>query len=110
MSVLKRIGYLLGLPALIIAVWYAMTVNSDSFFVTDPVTLAKTFVDTWIGERFWNDVAPSLVRLAVGLALAIGLGIGLGLLIGSFTLAARRSPSRCWSSCGPSRRRCWCRS
>ena len=85
MSVLKRIGYLLGLPALIIAVWYAMTVNSDSFFVTDPVTLAKTFVDTWVGERFWNDVAPSLVRLAVGLVLAIGLGIGLGLLIGSFT-------------------------
>ena len=61
-----------------------MTVDSDSFFVTDPVTLAKTFVDTWVGERFWNDVAPSLVRLAVGLVLAITLGIGLGLLIGSF--------------------------
>ena len=84
MSVLKRLGYLLGLPLLLIAIWYVLTIDSDSFFVVDPVTLAQTFVDTWVGERFWNDVAPSLVRLAVGLFFAIGLGIGLGLLIGSF--------------------------
>jgi ABC-type nitrate/sulfonate/bicarbonate transport system permease component len=84
MITLKRVGYALGLPALLVGLWYVVTINSDSFFVTDPVTLAKTFVDTWVGERFWVDVAPSLARLAVGLVLAIGLGIGLGLLIGSF--------------------------
>jgi ABC-type nitrate/sulfonate/bicarbonate transport system permease component len=83
MKMLTRLGYLLGLPALLVLVWYLLTVNSDSFFVVDPVTLARTFVDTWVGERFWADVAPSLVRLAVGLVLAISLGIGLGLLIGS---------------------------
>ncbi|MDF2092731.1 ABC transporter permease [Knoellia sp. 3-2P3] len=83
MNALKRIGYLLGLPAILVVVWHLLTVSSDSFFVVDPVTLAQTFVDTWVGERFWNDVAPSLVRLAVGLVLAISLGIGLGLLIGS---------------------------
>ena len=83
MRVLSRLGYLLGLPALLVAVWYLLTINSDSFFVVDPVTLARTFLDTWVGERFWADVAPSLVRLAVGLVLAISLGIGLGLLIGS---------------------------
>ncbi len=83
MRLLKRLGYLLGLPALLVVVWYALTVDSDSFFVVDPVTLAQTFVDTWVGERFWADVAPSLVRLGVGLVLAISLGIGLGLLIGS---------------------------
>ena len=70
MRALKRIGYLLGLPALLVVVWHLLTVNSDSFFVVDPVTLAQTFVDTWVGERFWDDVAPSLVRLAVGLVLA----------------------------------------
>jgi ABC-type nitrate/sulfonate/bicarbonate transport system permease component len=83
MRLLTRLGYLLGLPIILVAIWYVLTVNSDSFFVVDPVTLAHTFVDTWFGGRFWDDVVPSLGRLGVGLVLAIGLGIGLGLLIGS---------------------------
>lgn len=83
MRLLTRLGYLLGLPIILVAIWYVLTVNSDSFFVVDPVTLAHTFVDTWFGGRFWDDVVPSLARLGVGLVLAIGLGIGLGLLIGS---------------------------
>jgi ABC-type nitrate/sulfonate/bicarbonate transport system permease component len=83
MRLLARLGYLLGLPVVLVVVWYLLTVGSDSFFVVDPVTLAHTFVDTWFSGRFWDDVVPSLARLGVGLVLAIGLGIGLGLLIGS---------------------------
>ena len=83
MRLLTRLGYLLGLPLLLVVIWYLLTVSSDSFFVVDPVTLAHTFVDTWFGGRFGDDVVPSLARLGVGLVLAIALGIGLGLLIGS---------------------------
>lgn len=44
---------------------------------------------SWIGDRLVDDVLPSLVRLAVGLAGAIVLGIGLGLAIGSSRVLRR---------------------
>jgi ABC-type nitrate/sulfonate/bicarbonate transport system permease component len=86
MSLARRLGYLLGLPLALVALWWVLTRESTSFFVPAPGELVTTFGDVWFGERFLDDVVPSLARLAVGLALAIGLGILLGLVIGSSTV------------------------
>lgn len=83
MNALKRVGYALGLPLLLVALWYLLTRGSTSFFVTDPAELGRALVDVWVGPRFADDVLPSLGRLAVGLTLAIGLGVAGGLVIGS---------------------------
>lgn len=89
MTILKRIGYFVALPLLLVALWWALTLNTNSFWVPRPGQLVETFGEVWIGPRFARDVVPSLVRLLVGLAVAIVLGIGLGFLIGSSRILRR---------------------
>lgn len=88
-SLVRRIAFAIGLPAALIALWWALTLGTTSFFVPKPGPLVSTFVDTWVGERFSTDVLPSLARFAAGVTLAIVLGIGAGMLIGTFTLVRR---------------------
>lgn len=84
MSLIKRTAYFVALPPLILVfLWWALTLNSDSFWVPRPAQMVSTFTEVWIGPRFANDVVPSLLRLLVGLATATVLGIGLGFVIGS---------------------------
>lgn len=80
----QRLAYFIGLPVLLIVLWWALSVNSMNFYVPKPLQLVQTLWTTWIGERFIDDVLPSLSRLAVGLISAIALGMFFGLLIGSF--------------------------
>lgn len=79
----KKLGYALGLPTLLVVFWWIATVGSTNFFVPKPGELVGTFVDVWIGDRFINDVLPSLYRLALGIVISIVGGIIVGLLIGS---------------------------
>lgn len=89
MRALRSLFYVVALPALLVLLWWVLTLGSDSFWVPKPGELAQTFREVWIGPRFMDDVVPSLVRLAIGLALAIALGIGMGLAIGSSTVLRR---------------------
>ena len=82
MKILKSTLYIIALPALLVAWWALSTSGGDSFFVPTPADLARTFVDTWIGERMTTEVLPSIGRLVVGVAGAIVLGVLLGLLVG----------------------------
>jgi ABC-type nitrate/sulfonate/bicarbonate transport system permease component len=91
MSLLKRAFYALALPAVLVGLWWAFTLNSDSFWVPKPGELVVTFREVWISERFMQDVVPSLTRLGVGLLIAIVLGIGMGLAIGSSRVLRRLS-------------------
>ncbi|KRE22467.1 ABC transporter permease [Agromyces sp. Soil535] len=84
MSALKSFAYLIGLPLILVTLWWAATVGGTSFFVPTPGQLIETFVETWIGPRFWEDVLPSLGRLFTGLFWAIVLGVVIGVAIGSF--------------------------
>ncbi|KAA1424955.1 ABC transporter permease [Mumia zhuanghuii] len=83
MKVLKSIAYAVTLPALLILLWWVLTIDSTNFYVPKPGELATTFVDTWFGERFREDVMPSVARFAAGTLLAIVLGIAAGVCIGS---------------------------
>ncbi|MBW9214657.1 ABC transporter permease [Mumia sp. zg.B53] len=83
MRILTRVAYVLGLPVVLVLLWWVLTIDSTNFFVPKPGELAATFVDTWIGPRFREDVLPSVARFTVGTLLAIVLGVAAGLLIGS---------------------------
>lgn len=82
MKALKTLLYGIGLPVLLIALWWAATSGAPNFFVPTPATLAEKFPSTWFGDRLVSDVLPSILRLLSGLAVAIVLGIVLGLLVG----------------------------
>ena len=80
---IRTAGYALGLPLLLILIWWAATLGSTNFFVPKPGQLASTLVDVWVGERFFQDILPSVGRLLLGVALAILLGVALGTAIGT---------------------------
>lgn len=82
MKILKSFGFLVALPAILVGWWWIASRNTDSFFVPVPAELVDTFIETWVGERFFSDVLPSVWRLIMGVVAAIVLGILLGLLVG----------------------------
>ncbi|MBV1777573.1 ABC transporter permease [Paeniglutamicibacter sp. ABSL32-1] len=93
MKTLKSIGYLLGLPVILLAWWWLATSGEPNFFVPTPSRLVTTFVETWFGERMLTDVLPSIMRLVFGVLAAIVLGIALGLAVGlNRTLRAVTEP------------------
>ncbi|MEU4572061.1 ABC transporter permease [Nonomuraea sp. ATR24] len=75
-----RVVRLLGVPALLVLVWWA--VSGGSFYLPSPDRVAVAFAETWLSERLTGDVLPSVGRLLAGYALAALLGIGLGVPIG----------------------------
>ena len=84
MSLLKRAAYFIGLPVLLIVIWWALTIGPVNFYVPTPQRLGETFWKIWTGERFVTDFVPSVIRLLIGLIATIVLGGVLGVLIGSF--------------------------
>ncbi|OLF15440.1 ABC transporter permease [Actinophytocola xanthii] len=82
-AVLTRVGLALGLPVVLVAVWWFASAGSTDFFFPPLRTIVEVFGPTWFGERLVDDVLPSLGRLAAGYAAALVLGVGLGVLIGS---------------------------
>lgn len=82
MTAVKKLGMWLGLPIILIALWWLATSQGANFFVPTPEKLVQKFVDVWIGERFMADVVPSVTRLLLGLVISIIIGIGLGIAIG----------------------------
>jgi ABC-type nitrate/sulfonate/bicarbonate transport system permease component len=84
MSTAKRVAYFLGLPVLLVVLWWALTLGPVNFYVPTPQKLGETFIKVWGGERFRTDFLPSVIRLFIGLVATIVLGIVFGVLIGSF--------------------------
>lgn len=79
---LIALAYALGLPIILIALWWVATLTSTNPFVPKPAELVGTFFDVWIGERFVTDVLPSLKNFAIGSVVAVILGIVIGTIIG----------------------------
>jgi ABC-type nitrate/sulfonate/bicarbonate transport system permease component len=82
MTVVKKLGMWLGLPIILIAIWWLATSQGANFFVPTPAKLVEKFVNVWFGERFIADVVPSIGRLLLGLVISIVIGIGLGIAVG----------------------------
>jgi ABC-type nitrate/sulfonate/bicarbonate transport system permease component len=80
----RRLLMLLGLPVIIVAVWWFASADSTNFFAPPLSRIVAVFPDTWlVGDRFVNDVLPSLGRLGVGYTIAMIVGITIGVIIGS---------------------------
>ncbi|MEH1031413.1 ABC transporter permease [Micromonospora profundi] len=71
-----------GLPMLLLVIWGLASTRATSGFFPDPLTIARAFLDTWVGPAFVEDVLPSLARLGLGVAASIVLGIAAGTVIG----------------------------
>ncbi|MDG4808797.1 ABC transporter permease [Micromonospora sp. WMMD1120] len=72
----------LGLPVLLLVVWGLLATRTTSLFFPAPSTIAKAFVDTWVGPAFVADVLPSLARLGLGIVASVVLGVAAGTVIG----------------------------
>lgn len=79
----RRILLALGLPAVLLAVWWVASAQSESFFFPPLQDILGTFLPTWFEGRFMADVVPSVARVLAGYGLALVLGIVLGVAIGS---------------------------
>jgi len=79
----RRVGLVLGLPAILVATWWFASAGSTDFYRPPLQRILVAFADTWFGPRITADVLPSLARLAAGYATALVLGITVGTLVGS---------------------------
>jgi ABC-type nitrate/sulfonate/bicarbonate transport system permease component len=82
-GVLRRAGLALGLPVVLVGVWWVASAGSTDFYFPPLARIVEVFPETWLGPRLVDDVAPSLGRLAVGYAVALVVGVGAGLAIGA---------------------------
>ena len=80
---MRRIAVVLGLPVVLVVVWWVASAGSESFYAPPLQKIFQAFADTWTPARLRADVLPSLGRLAVGYLLAAVIGIALGLAIGA---------------------------
>jgi ABC-type nitrate/sulfonate/bicarbonate transport system permease component len=82
--VLLRLVFVVALPALLVAVWWAASDGSEDVYWPPLRTILEIFPDVWTGQRFKDDVLRSVLRLAGGYALAAVVGVALGTVIGSY--------------------------
>jgi ABC-type nitrate/sulfonate/bicarbonate transport system permease component len=82
-SVLRRIGLTLGLPIVLLALWWVVSANSTDFFFPPLSKILDSLVAEWFGPRLVDDVVPSVLRLSAGYALAAVVAVALGVLIGT---------------------------
>jgi len=80
---LRKIVLAIGLPVVLVTVWWFASAGSTDFYFPPLSKIVNTFPDTWFGPRMVDDVLPSLGRLAVGYFVALVLGIGVGIPIGA---------------------------
>jgi ABC-type nitrate/sulfonate/bicarbonate transport system permease component len=94
MTMLRRVTISLGLPVLLVALWWMLSANSTSFFWPPLSTIARAFPQTWTADPIRHDVLPSLARLTAGYLIALVAGVAAGTAIGSSrTLRALCEPA-----------------
>jgi ABC-type nitrate/sulfonate/bicarbonate transport system permease component len=69
-------------PLIVLAILWTWTAGAQSYYFPPLKDVLKAFGDTWVFDRFGEDVVPSLVRLCLGYAIAVVVGISLGVLLG----------------------------
>ncbi|HEX6360264.1 ABC transporter permease [Actinophytocola sp.] len=94
MNLLRRALLALGLPLVLVVLWWLLSLGSTSFFWPPLATIVQAFPETWTADPILHDVLPSLARLAVGYLVALVVGVAAGTAIGSSrTLRALCEPT-----------------
>jgi len=82
-TLLRRIGFTLGLPVVLLTLWWALSAGSTNFFFPPLSQILESLVREWFGPRLTADALPSILRLLAGYSLATVAAIALGVLIGT---------------------------
>jgi len=82
-SVLRRGGYVVGLPLVLLTAWWFLSAGSTNFFFPPLSQILDALVEEWFGPRLVADVVPSILRLVAGFAIAAAVSVALGVLIGT---------------------------
>ncbi|MGH3098436.1 MAG: ABC transporter permease [Streptosporangiales bacterium] len=82
MRFVREATRVLGLPLVLIGLWWLWSAQAGNYYVPTPDTVATTFGDVWFGPRATQDALPSVLRLLGGLVAATVLGVGIGVPIG----------------------------
>jgi ABC-type nitrate/sulfonate/bicarbonate transport system permease component len=85
-TILKRAALFLGLPIILVAVWWFTSANSTNFFLPPLSKILAVLPETWNLQRLGHDVVPSLTRFSIGYGIALVVGIVGGVAIGSSRL------------------------
>jgi ABC-type nitrate/sulfonate/bicarbonate transport system permease component len=93
-SILKRVLLVLGLPTVLVILWWVTSERADNFYFPPLSEILGLFGPTWLeSDRITHDVLPSLSRLFIAYGLALVIGIALGVAIGlSRTVRAITEP------------------
>ena len=91
-------------PIVLVALIWAYTVSSDTFYYPPLPDMFEKFADTWLFERVGSDVWPSLRRIAFGYVIAVRSGSRPAPHSAPRARCGARPP-RSSSSCARSRRR-----
>lgn len=83
-DVLRRIAFVLALPALLFTLWWVLSADSENFYFPPLSEIVDALAEEWLGPRLLDDVVPSLGRLLTGFALAAVAAVTLGVLIGTY--------------------------
>jgi ABC-type nitrate/sulfonate/bicarbonate transport system permease component len=78
------LGFALGLPIVLFALWWVTSANSTDFYFPPLSRIVESLVDEWFGPRLADDVLPSLLRLTAGYVIAAVVAVTLGVLIGTY--------------------------
>ncbi|MGW1027871.1 ABC transporter permease [Streptomyces sp. NPDC002577] len=70
------------LPAVLLALWWAVSAGSESIYFPPFTDIASRFRDLWLFEQVPVDLLPSLGRLGIGFAAAVVVGVGFGTVLG----------------------------
>jgi ABC-type nitrate/sulfonate/bicarbonate transport system permease component len=90
----RRAFVAVGLPAVLIALWWILSAHSTSFFWPPLSVIVAAFPQTWTADPVVHDVLPSLARLGAGYLTALAAGVAAGTAIGSSrTLRALCEPA-----------------
>jgi ABC-type nitrate/sulfonate/bicarbonate transport system permease component len=82
-SILRRVGFTLGLPIVLFAAWWFASADSTDFFFPPLSQILVSLREEWFGPRLLADVVPSVLRLSAGYAIAAVFSVALGTLIGT---------------------------
>jgi ABC-type nitrate/sulfonate/bicarbonate transport system permease component len=84
MGALRKVGFALGLPIILFALWWVTSASSTDFYFPPLSRIVDSLVEEWFGPRLADDVWPSLWRLAAGYVIAAIVAVTLGVLIGTY--------------------------
>jgi ABC-type nitrate/sulfonate/bicarbonate transport system permease component len=76
------IGVEILTTVVIVGALWVWTTGAESYYYPPLGDVLTAFKDTWLFDRFREDVIPSLWRLAAGYVIAVVAGIALGVLLG----------------------------